>query len=168
MWNRSTVEREQSSSDTRVVASFPSYDRAQRAVDALADERFPVEHLSIVAHDVRVVEQVTGRRGYVSSLMQGLSSGALVGAAIGFLLGFFSLVDPLASAIVVAIWGAVFGAISGAVVGLFTYALSGGHRDFSSTSSVKAARFDVVAEERVADEAQRRLERAHLIQLPAR
>ena len=45
----------------RVVASYESYAEAQAAVDALSDQRFPVERLSIVGSDLRIVEQITGR-----------------------------------------------------------------------------------------------------------
>ncbi len=43
----------------RVIASYDSYAEAQRAVDYLSDNSFPVERLSIVAEDLRFVEQVT-------------------------------------------------------------------------------------------------------------
>lgn len=168
MLSRSSFRREQPVSGRRVVASFPSYDRAQQAVDTLADQRFPVEHLSIVAHDVRIVEHVTGRRGYTSSLMQGTSTGAVVGGAMGFLLGLFSLVDPLASAIVVAIWGAFVGGVAGAVIGLLGYALTDGRRDFTSLDSLEAASFEVVADDVVATDAEERLQKARLLQLPKR
>ena len=48
----------------RAIASYDSYAEAQKAVDSLSDEGFPVERVSIVAEDLRFVEQVTGRRGY--------------------------------------------------------------------------------------------------------
>src|SRR3954470_17818084 len=83
----------------RIVASFGSYAEAQKAVDYLSDEGFPVERVSIVAEDLRFVEQVTGRRGYGQALLQGAGSGAVVGAFFGFLLGLFELVDPLLSAL---------------------------------------------------------------------
>src|SRR5215210_4945904 len=38
----------------RVIASYNSYAEAQRAVDYLSDERFPVERVSIVAEDLRL------------------------------------------------------------------------------------------------------------------
>ena len=43
------------------IARFSSYADAQRAVDYLSDEDFPVEHLTIVGSDLRQVERVTGR-----------------------------------------------------------------------------------------------------------
>ena len=45
----------------RLVGSYERYDDAQRAVDTLSDRRFPVERVTIVGSDLRLVERVTGR-----------------------------------------------------------------------------------------------------------
>ncbi len=45
----------------RVIASYSTYDDAQRAVDTLSDHRFPVDRVTIVGSDLRLVERVTGR-----------------------------------------------------------------------------------------------------------
>ncbi|HET9677172.1 MAG TPA: general stress protein [Solirubrobacterales bacterium] len=71
----------------RAVASYATYAEAERAVDHLSDQKFPVERVSIVARDLKVVEQVTGRRGYLEAALHGLTSGALIGALIGWLFG---------------------------------------------------------------------------------
>ncbi len=140
-----------------VVASYGSYAEAQRAVDHLSDNGFPVDKVSIVAEDLRFVEQVTGRVGYGRAALNGLSSGAIAGALFGFVFGLFSLIDPLVSGLVLALWGLVFGAIVGLVIGLISHALSGGQRDFSSAGQMQAGRYDVVADADVADEATRLL-----------
>ena len=141
----------------RIVASYDSYAEAQRAVDYLSDEEFPVERVSIVAEDLRFVEQVTGRKGYGQAALQGAGSGAVVGVFFGFFLGLFSLIDPVISALVVALYGLVFGAIVGAFAGLISHALSGGQRDFSSVGGMEAGRYNVMADEEVAEEASRLL-----------
>jgi uncharacterized membrane protein len=141
----------------RVVVSYDSYAEAQRAVDYLSDEEFPVERVSIVAEDLRFVEQVTGRKGYGQAALQGAGSGAVVGVFFGFFLGLFSLIDPVISALVVALYGLVFGAIVGAIAGLISHALSGGQRDFSSVGGMEAGRYNVMADEEVAEEASRLL-----------
>ena len=43
------------------VGSFDSYERAQAAVDHLSDEKFPVENVTIIGSDLRMVEKVLGR-----------------------------------------------------------------------------------------------------------
>ena len=88
-----------------MIASYGSYAEAQRAVDYLSDERFPVERVAIVAEDLRFVEQVTGRRGCGEAALQVASSGAFIGAFFGLFLGLFSLVDPLVSALVLVLYG---------------------------------------------------------------
>jgi hypothetical protein len=128
-----------------VVASYDSYPEAQRAVDYLSDRRFPVERVAIVAEDLRLVEQVTGRIGYGRAALQGAGLGAIIGFIIGFFIGLFSFY--------VAILWLIYGAIIGLIVGLIGHALSGGQRDFSSIGGIKAGRYNVMADEEVANEA---------------
>jgi hypothetical protein len=142
---------------SEVVGSYVTYDEAQRAVDFAADRDFPIERLAIVAGDLQFVEQVTGRAGYGSAAINGATSGAVTGGFLGFFLGLFSLVAPLASGLTLALWGLVIGAVIGALVGVLTHALSGGRRDFSSVSSLRAGRYDVVATADVADRARQLL-----------
>lgn len=139
----------------REVATFPTYQEAQAAVDFLSDRRFPVQHLTIVGEDLRFVEQVTGRVGYGQAAVQGLISGALTGAFVGILLGLFSLFDPVTSAFMLALYGAMVGAVVGLIFGLLAHALSGGARDFSSTGGMQASRYVLLADNDVADDASR-------------
>ncbi len=161
VFRRDTKPGPEESYSRRVVASYSSYVEAQRAVDHLSDEGFSVERVSIVAQDLRFVEQVTGRTGYGQTVLQGAGSGAVVGAFFGFFLGLLSFFDPVASALLFALYGLVFGAIVGAVIGLISHALSGGRRDFSSVGRMEASRYDVLADEKVADEASRLLASLH-------
>jgi len=48
-------------STRRTITSATSYDAAERAVDGLSDQGFPVEHVRIVGTGLRYVEQVSGR-----------------------------------------------------------------------------------------------------------
>lgn len=141
----------------RAVASYPTYSEAERAVDYLADQKFPVEHVSIVARGLKMVEQVTGRRGYLEAALQGLTSGALIGFLIGWLFGVFNWFDPVTSAFWVAIDGLWFGALVGALFGLLLHALSRGRRDFDSVAGLSADRYDVLVDDEVAPEAARLL-----------
>lgn len=138
-----------------VVASYDSYAEAQRAVDHLSDEGFPVQRVSIVAEDLRFVEQITGRLGYGQATLQGAGSGAVIGAFFGFILGLFSLVNPLVSGLALAFYGLIIGAILGAILGLASHALTGGMRDFSSIGGMEAGRYNVMVDEEVAEEATR-------------
>jgi hypothetical protein len=142
---------------SELVAAYRTYEEAQRAVDFAADRDFPVERLAIVAEDLRFVEQVTGRAGYGTAVLNGAASGAITGAFLGFILGLFSLVTPLTSGLVLAFWGLVIGALIGALAGLLAQAIAGGRRDFSSIGSLRAGRYDVVATADVAERARQLL-----------
>jgi hypothetical protein len=66
------------------------YPSAQRAVDQLSDDGFPVEKLDIVGSDVRLVEQVTGRLTTGRASGAGALSGLWAGLLLGILLGLFT------------------------------------------------------------------------------
>lgn len=141
----------------RVVATCGSYADAERAVDHLADEDFPVERLSIVGSDLRMVEQVTGRLSFVSAAAAGAAVGAWTGGLFGLIFALFLTDDAGVSALGVLLYGLVFGALMGALFGLGAYALTAGRRDFASVSGLQAGRYDVMADVEVADDAAARL-----------
>lgn len=142
---------------THTVASYADYQQAQFAVDALSDRHFPVEHLAIVGAGLQSFEQITGRKRYGRAALEGLGSGIVIGGVLGWLWGLFSLFTPLVSAIVLALWGIVIGGVIGIIVGLIGHALTGGRRDFSSVSTIRAQRYDVVAQDGFAEAAEREL-----------
>src|SRR3978361_2131148 len=93
------------------VGSYPTYAEAQRAVDYLSDQEFPVQQVTIVGVDLMQVERVTGRLTWPRVLGGGALTGAWLGVFIGFVLGFFS---PRP-------WGAlVAGLVPGIFFGLIT------------------------------------------------
>jgi hypothetical protein len=141
----------------RAIATFSSYEEAERAVDYLSDHGFPVERSAIIGRDLEYVEQVTGRMTYARAALAGALSGAVIGFLIGWLFGVFNWFNPIVSSFWLAIDGLWFGALLGAVMGLVGYALSGGRRDFSAIGRMRANRYEVVVEESVADEAARLL-----------
>lgn len=144
----------------RTIASYRTYAEAQRAVDFLADRRFPVERTAIVAEGIRIVEQVTGRLGYGRAALNGALSTAVAGALFGYIFGLFNWIAPILSAFTLALYGLIFGAIIGALLGLLFHAMTGGQRDFSSVSGIQADRYEVMVDDAVADEALRLLEGA--------
>lgn len=135
---------------TRVaLASYEDYLGAQRAVDHLSDQRFPVEKVQIVGSDLRMVEQVVGRQSWGSAALRGVATGAWIGLFVGLLL---SIVVPGISLASAMLWGLLNGAIFGLVFGLVSYALTGGRRDFVSRSAILPSRYEVLVE---SDEAER-------------
>ncbi|HSK54286.1 MAG TPA: general stress protein, partial [Jiangellales bacterium] len=61
------------------IGSYETYTEAQRAVDRLSDAEFPVEYVSIVGTDLRMVEQVTGRLTRGRAVAAGAASGLWFG-----------------------------------------------------------------------------------------
>ena len=141
----------------RVVASYATYREASRAVDRLADAKFPVERTRIVGHGLRLVEQVTGRFGVGDAVLRGVVSGGLVGLLIGWLFAVFNWFDPRVAWGWLIFDGLWFGMLLGALFGLVMHAATGGSRDFASVPSMQAERYDLVVDEEVADEAERLL-----------
>ena len=141
----------------RTIAVYPAYAEAERAVDRLADAKFPVERVAIVGTGIRWVEQVTGRMSYGKAALRGALSGAFAGVLIGWLFGAFDWFDPVVSSAWLALDGLWFGAVVGALIGLLIHAFSGGRRDFESVGTMRADRYEVLVDEEVAYEALRLL-----------
>lgn len=68
------------------IGSYPTYAEAQRAVDYLSDQQFPVQQVTIVGVDLMQVERVTGRLTWPKVLGGGVLSGAWLGLFIGLIL----------------------------------------------------------------------------------
>lgn len=121
------------------IARYQTYLEAQRAVDHLSDNGFPVQFVTIVGTGLRMVERVTGRLTYSIVAVRSLLSGAYFGAMVGVLLNLFTNAN---ATVIVA--GALFGAGFSVIFGLIAYSLTGGRRDFSSVSQVVATEYEVL------------------------
>ncbi|MCU1519630.1 MAG: transporter component [Arthrobacter sp.] len=136
-----------------VVGSYNSYLDAQKAVDYLADQQFPVQMVSIVGNELKMVERVTGRLSYPRVALSGALSGMWFGLFVGVMLSFFSPTGGYFSIVTSVLMGAAFFMLFGIV----TYAMQRGKRDFTSTSQVVATNYDVVVSFEAAGEARRLL-----------
>jgi hypothetical protein len=145
------------SRNAEVVASFTTYRDARRALDFLAERNVPLDDVTIIARDLRVVEHVTGRRGYGAAARDGAASGSVTGALLGFILGIFTVIAPLASALALMIWGLLVGAILGGLSGIVLHTFARGRGDISTVRSMDAGVYDVVAPRSIADRARRTL-----------
>src|SRR3954462_8615393 len=130
------------------IGSYPPHAEAQRAVDHLSDQEFPVQQVTIVGVDLMQVERVTGRLTWPKVLGGGVITGAWLGLFIGLILGFFSE-NPWASLITGLVAGVFFGLITSAI----PYAMARGTRDFSSTMQLVAGRYDVLCDPQNAEKA---------------
>jgi hypothetical protein len=145
------------------VARFDDYETAQRAVDRLSDDGFPVEKLDIVGSDLRLVERVTGRLTRGRAAGAAALSGLWVGLLFGILLGLFTSGH---SFLAVAATGAALGVIWGAVFGYVAHASTKGQRDFSSVRQLVATRYDLIARAGTVDRAKTMLSEAGLLPEP--
>ncbi|MFJ6669588.1 general stress protein [Actinosynnema sp. NPDC091369] len=131
------------------IGSYSTYEEAQRAVDFLADDDFPVQEVTIVGVDLMLVERVTGRLTWGRVLGTGAASGAWFGLFVGVLLSLFNTspgtsLGPIVAGLVV---GVAFGLIFAAV----GYGSARGKRDFQSASQLVAGRYDVLCQPRSAE-----------------
>jgi F0F1-type ATP synthase assembly protein I len=139
------------------LAVYDDYAAAQKAVDFLSDQHFPVEQCMIVGTDLKRIERITGRLTTGRVALGGLVSGVWLGLFVGLIFALFTSEGALVTIISTMLIGALFGVIW-ALVG---YAATRGQRDFSSVTSVVATRYEVLVEHKVAAQA-----RELLAQLP--
>ena len=135
------------------LGSYPDYRQAQAVVDHLSDNGFPVETVSIVGADLRLVERVTGRMTRGRAAAAGALSTAWLGLFFGLLLGLFA--ESGTALLGLMVYGLLIGAVFGAVLGFAAHAATGGRRDFSSTTGLAATRYEVLVSQDRAQEAER-------------
>ena len=133
------------------VAAYGAYLDAQKAVDHLADNEFPVQHVTIVGTDLRMVERVTGRLTYSRIALAGLASGAWFGLFVGLLLSIFSTGDQ--AAVLPILPAMAIGAAFGILFSLISYSFTGGRRDFTSASQIVAGSYSLLCAPDVAHRA---------------
>lgn len=136
------------------VGVYEKYEAAQKAVDYLADQKFPVENLAIVGTDLKLVERVTGRKNWGSVIGQSILTGISTGLLVGILLLLFTPQGQFLSMLAIALGIAiVINVIFGAVI----YAASGGRRDFNSIRTTIPSKFEILCEHKHAAEAREKL-----------
>lgn len=131
------------------LAVYDDYAAAQKTVDFLSDNKFPVDQLMIVGTDLKRVERITGRLTTSRVALGGLLSGVWLGLFVGLIFSFFVDENILEMIVSTMLLGAVFGV----VWALLGYALTRGQRDFSSVTQVVATRYEVLVEHKVATRA---------------
>lgn len=135
-----------------VLRQYENYFDAQRLVDRLSDNGFPVEHVRIVGEGLHSVEQVTGRMTKGRATLYGAGAGAWFGLLVGLLLAMFAS----GSGVLVAVLGSLaIGGFWGALFGFTAHWATGGERDFSSAGQLAAARYIVQVDAGFLDEAKK-------------
>ncbi len=121
------------------IASYPTYEGAQKAVSALIAGEVPARDIAIVGQGLRSIERVTGRLGYATAARSGAVNGLLIGL-------FFSAILVLGSPSVPiqAFVGVLFvGVAVGMLLSIITYSFIRRRRDFASVMQVLADHYEV-------------------------
>lgn len=132
------------------VGIFATYPEAEKAVDYLADNGFPVNNLAIVGTDLRTVERVLARKTWSTVLGQGAMQGLSTAFILFFLLWLFLPGANLIALLLAAVAFSVVVSIAFAALG---YALSRGARDFTSVQQTVATKYEVLCEHKAAEQA---------------
>lgn len=129
------------------LGEFKAYEDAQKAVDYLAANEFPIENLMIVGTGIKLVERVVGRRTWPRVLRQGAISGIGTGLLVGLMLMlFFGGDNPM----LMLVMGLGIGVVMGLLTAGLGFSLSSGKRDFDSIRDTIATEFEVLVEHKVA------------------
>ncbi|MEU6718419.1 general stress protein [Nonomuraea sp. NPDC046802] len=133
--------------DRPVVGSYDTCEQAREAVAFLADNGIPAHRVGIVGENLRLMENVLGRMTTPCA--------AGMGAALG---AWFGLPSSLMVLLVAGPWAALlagmaFGALLGAAFGVTACWAARGRGDLLTTQSPVAARYAVVADLAIADDA---------------
>jgi hypothetical protein len=135
----------------RSVGVFDTYPAAEKAVDYLADNGFPVGNLAIVGTDLRTVERVLARKTWRTVLLQGAAQGLSTALILFLVLWLFI---PSANILALLVAAVVFSILVSMVFAAIGYLLSRGERDFTSVHQTVATRYEVLCEHKVAERAQ--------------
>jgi hypothetical protein len=141
------------------LGTFEKYDQAQKAVDVLSDNGFPVENCLIVGTELKQLERVTARLTWGRVALGGALSGLWLGLFVGLI---FSLFNPPTSAFALLVATALWGVLFGLIWSLVGYAFTRGTRDFSSVSQVVATKYEVFVEHKFAEQARSILAKANI------
>lgn len=121
------------------VASYPTYEAAQKTVSRLIAGEVPARDISIVGLGLRSIEKVTGRLGYASAARSGAINGVLLGLLFSAILVIGTPSVPIQAFV-----GVIFVGIAiGMLMSIVTYSLIRRRRDFASVMQVVADHYEV-------------------------
>jgi hypothetical protein len=123
----------------QTVASFPTYEAAQKAVSSLIAGDVPARDIAIVGQGLRSIERVTGRLGYAAAARSGAINGLLLGLLFSAILVIGSPTVPIQAFV-----GVLFVGIAiGMLLSIVTYSFVRRRRDYASIMQVVADHYEV-------------------------
>lgn len=123
----------------QMVANFPTYEAAQKAVSSLIAADVPARDIAIVGQGLRSIERITGRLGYASAARSGAVNGVLLGLLFSAILVIGSPSVPIQAFV-----GVLFVGIAiGMLLSIVTYSFVRRRRDYASVIQVVADHYDV-------------------------
>ncbi len=123
----------------QAVASFPTYEAAQKAVSTLIAADIPARDIAIVGQTLRSVERITGRLGYAAAARSGAINGILLGLLFSAILVIGSPSVPIQAFV-----GVLFVGIAvGMLLSIVAYSFVRRRRDFASVMQVIAERYEI-------------------------
>ncbi|MGA7147933.1 MAG: general stress protein [Microbacterium sp.] len=123
----------------QTVASFPTYEAAQKAVSSLIAGDVAARDIAIVGQGLRSIERVTGRLGYAAAARSGAINGLLLGLLFSAILVIGSPTVPIQAFV-----GVLFVGIAiGMLLSIVTYSFVRRRRDYASVMQVVADHYEV-------------------------
>ena len=124
------------------IASFPTYEAAQKTVSTLISSEVPARHIAIVGLGLRSVERVTGRLGYALAARTGALNGMLLGLLFSMILVLGTPDVPIQAFV-----GVIFvGVAIGMLMSIIMYSFIRRRRDFASVVQVVADHYEVTVD----------------------
>lgn len=123
----------------QTVASFPTYEAAQKAVSSLIAADVPARDIAIVGQGLRSIERITGRLGYASAARSGAVNGLLLGLLFSAILVIGSPSVPIQAFV-----GVLFVGIAiGMLLSIVAYSFVRRRRDYASVMQVIADHYEI-------------------------
>lgn len=122
-----------------IVASFPQYEGAQKAVSTLIQSEVAARDIAIVGLNLRSIERITGKLGYARAALSGAVNGLLLGLLFSAFFVFTSSDVPIQLFLGVMLVGIALGML----LSLLTYTLTRRRRDYASVVQVVADHYEV-------------------------
>jgi hypothetical protein len=156
--NRKNRIQQLSVPNGQTIAEFTDYAAAVDCVDQLIRHDFPAPMVAIVGSDLRTVERVRGKLSYGRVALQGLITGSWLGLLISILVPVPASTGSTPAVQFSTGAAIMLGAGVGMLINILRFAFTRNRHEFSSSSAVVAAKYEVVVPHPMVDQANRAIE----------